>query len=151
MPKPRIEIIARGILIDSGRILVCRNRAGGYCYLPGGHVEFGEDSESALAREFMEECGTQVDVGRLLAAAEVRFTQSGRDRHEINLVFHVKHPGQHEVFQSLEPEIEFVWVPLDSLGSANFRPACLREWIGHSESTERPAWISLDERAGNPG
>ena len=36
--KP-IDLIARGVALHRGRILVCRNRKKGNCYLPGGHIE----------------------------------------------------------------------------------------------------------------
>src|SRR5262249_814619 len=43
-----IEVIARGLLRDRSQILVCQSLKHGYCYLPGGHVEFGEPAAVAL-------------------------------------------------------------------------------------------------------
>ena len=57
MPDNTIEIIARGALICSRRLLLCRNRKHGHVFLPGGHVEFGEPARAALEREMREETG----------------------------------------------------------------------------------------------
>jgi len=93
-----IEVLARGLVIVRGRALLCRDRTGGYLYLPGGHVEPNEPAAEAVRREFIEETGRDVRVGPLLLCGEQLFTQSGRPkasgeprpakrRHEINLIF----------------------------------------------------------------
>ena len=46
-----IELIARGVFVRGGAVLLCQNVKHGYYYLPGGHVEFGEAAAVALARE----------------------------------------------------------------------------------------------------
>gem|GEM_PF-6887474 len=57
-PEPNdvkhIEVIARGLIIANNALLLCRNVAGGYWYLPGGHVEPGESAAEALSRELVE-------------------------------------------------------------------------------------------------
>jgi len=126
-----IEIIARGVCIRENHLLVCKNIAGGYCYLPGGHVEFGEDSTTALSRELIEEAGEKIRVGELLFVDECRFEQLGRDgvvksRHEVNLVYRfeiVPRGTKRREVASLEDHIGFEWVPLTVLTRAKFKPA----------------------------
>ena len=89
-----MEVVARGVLIADGHILLCRNVKHGYSYLPGGHVDPGESAAHALAREFMEEAALPIRVGGPLAVSENVFTQGGVRHHEVNLVFHVEHPHQ---------------------------------------------------------
>ncbi|MCW5777508.1 MAG: NUDIX domain-containing protein [Phycisphaeraceae bacterium] len=125
-----IEIIARGLAVQGQQLLVCSSRKHGYLYLPGGHVERGESSASALVREFMEETGLEVVAGSLLLVSENAFTQSGRDRHEINLVFHVEHPPTWPLHvQSLESDIEFRWIELAAVVDADLRPATIKAWV----------------------
>ncbi len=87
---PHIETIARALIRRGNHVLLCRALDGGYDYLPGGHIEFGEPAAIAVARELDEEAGLDSTVGPLLLAFENRFTQDGRQHHELTLVFHVE-------------------------------------------------------------
>ena len=125
-----IETIARGVLIREGQLLVCQPKAGGRCYLPGGHIEFGETARVALAREVREELGLEAQVGDFLAVAENRFEQAGEPHCEINLIFAMAVPALREVggeVSAQEGWIAFRWVPFTeaALRAANLLPAHL--------------------------
>lgn len=121
------EIIARGVLARGSAILVCRNLAKGYTYLPGGHVELGETAAEALAREFEEETGLAVEVGDCEAVAEVLFGQGG---HEINVVFHVEHSSElSETIESKEDDIGFEWLEHAAIVDADLRPRSIKAWL----------------------
>lgn len=126
-----IEVLGRALIVERGRVLLCRDVAKGYRYLPGGHVEVGEEASVAVARELDEEARARVRVGSLLAAAEVMFTQGGKRKHELNLVFHVEREGGGDAgeVRSAEGYIAFDWIPADKLESADIRPGCLRRWL----------------------
>ena len=111
-----------------GEVLACRNDAAGYYYLPGGHVEFGESAASALVREFVEECGLEVEVGALRIVTEGKFESRGKNHHELNLVFHVKHPISGPV-KSKEPGISFHWLGIPSLLEVDLRPMAIKAWL----------------------
>jgi 8-oxo-dGTP diphosphatase len=55
----------KGVLIDSGRVLLLLNERGEWD-LPGGRPDPGEDHRAALRREVREEAGLDVEVGALL-------------------------------------------------------------------------------------
>ena len=63
-----IETIARGVCVRDGKLLVCRAKGAKSCYLPGGHVEFGETGRQALVREMAEETGLAAEAGDLADA-----------------------------------------------------------------------------------
>lgn len=58
---------ARAVLLDEqGRVPLMYKSVRGYYSLPGGKLDEGEDYETALHREIMEEVGCDIDVGGLL-------------------------------------------------------------------------------------
>ena len=62
-----ISLRVYGILIDERRQVLVSDefiRGGYYTKFPGGGLEVGEGTRDCLAREFMEEMGLRVEVGR---------------------------------------------------------------------------------------
>lgn len=139
-----IEIIARGLLIQNGRALLCQDRKGGYYYLPGGHIEFNEAAAVALAREFKEETGLGVQVGTCALITEGTFTQNGEGKHELNLVFHVEHPRPTPLpdeIKSEEDHIAFEWVDLAAAVDLDIRPLVIKAWLA-SGAPAGLSWVS---------
>ena len=149
--KTTTELIARGLLLKQGHALMCRNIKHGYCFLPGGHIDFGEQAADALVREIKEETGLESSVGPLLLTSEHRFHDGKRVHHEINLVFHVEHIGQPhgtnkpiDQIPSIESHIDFVWFDLAQLPEADIRPNEVKAWLmsgGATDSGQGP-WVS---------
>ena len=133
--RKEIEILARGVCVKNGKILVCRNRKHGNVYLPGGHVDWGEDSKHALAREWREELGVPGQVGRFLGVVEqVYKARSGRTC-EISLIFEVRCPkiSVKQPPPSAEDHLEFEWVPLRDLRKSGLLPGTMADLV--------PAWL----------
>ena len=144
MPKPHIEVIARGVCVMDGHVLVCRNNGCNLCYLPGGHVEFGEPARAALEREIREELGCSSRAGAFLGGVEHGFVQDGKPRSEINLVFaltradiSVAHP-----VVAVESHLQFPWVPVADLASWCLEPSVLVELLPDWLAGQAPAWQS---------
>ena len=122
-----IENIARGVCIVDGRVLLCRPKKGGYTYLPGGHIEFGEKGAEALKREVREELGVDSTVGDLIGVVESSFVQHGKPHAEISLVYSLELASQDVASQ--EDWIEFVWWPVDRLDYANLLPPEMKRHV----------------------
>ena len=150
-----IENIARGICVVDGFVLLCRPKKGGYTYLPGGHIEFGETSREALVREMREETGLVATAGELLGVVESQFDQRGLRHCEISLVYRLTlgacpQPSSgacpqpsgacpHADARGLSPRlppvtaqedwIEFAWWPVAELGNANLLPVEMKRLV----------------------
>jgi 8-oxo-dGTP pyrophosphatase MutT (NUDIX family) len=91
-PPPMVRPIAIGVVRDGDRLLVAQGmdaaKGNQVFYRPlGGSIEFGEAAAETVRREFAEEMGAEVVVGRLLGVLENRFVLEGAPGHEIVLVF----------------------------------------------------------------
>lgn len=131
-----IEIVARGVCVQAGKVLVCRSVKHGHHYLPGGHVEWGETSPEALRREWLEELKVPCEVGDFLGVLEQTYGLAGERVAEISLVFRVDCPAlSASRADTAEPDnIDFAWVPVGQLDSVRLLPAAIRKAI--------PAWVA---------
>lgn len=134
--RKEIEILARGACVQGGKVLLCRNRKHGNVYLPGGHVDWGEDSRHALAREWREELGVPGKAGRFLGVVEQIYTARSGRTCEISLVFEVACPkiSARKNPASAEDHLAFEWAPLKKLKDSGLLPRALAEHL--------PAWLA---------
>ena len=121
-----IEVIARGVAVAGGRLLLCRAKGSATSYLPGGHVEFGETGREALVREIREELGVEAEAGGFLGVVENSFMQHGRPHSEVNLVYELRFADIPAEPRSAEDWIEFEWRDLSDLDAAGLLPEVFR-------------------------
>ncbi len=127
-----------GVLIKDGEVLVHREHRQNFWALPGGRCEFGETSQRALEREFLEEIGARISVGRLLWVVENFFHTSGRANHEIGFYYEIQSetllPREESFLGRTEdrtPPLVFRWVPLSRLRDLRLYPSFLRDGLQH--------------------
>lgn len=120
----KIEVIARVIFVQDGRVLLTRKRDRDYTYLTGGHIEREESARRAIRRELQEEFGGRAQIGEFVGAFENAFENRGKRHHEINLVFRGRllNPAYPEAPRPREGNLEFFWQPVERLEEVNLQP-----------------------------
>jgi len=113
-------LVAAVVLRDDAVLLLRRSEH--ETYLPGvwgvpcGKVEFGEEVQAAVIREFKEETGLMATVSDLLGYSMFMSHYKNEYRHNIQLNFLVKaKPGPVILSQS---HSEYKWYPLSSISSS---------------------------------
>lgn len=114
------RVAAYGLVVEHGRILLCRISARvpsleGWWILPGGGVEFAEHPEQAMVRELFEETGLVVRSTGLVAVDSVVREHDDHTFHGIRLLYTANVEGG-----KLRPEQDgstdaCAWIPLNEL------------------------------------
>ncbi len=134
---PHIQVVARGIAISNGNVLLSSRVNSDRWSIPGGRVEKDESISDALKREFLEECGVTITVERPLLTLENVFEKRGEHIQEVNVYFAISLPSL-EV-SAKEHDAVFKWVPISSLSSFPLLPNKMRgiiKKISEGESLE---------------
>lgn len=121
-----------GAIITNGRkVLLARNpnEQREFYYSVGGRVKVGENLETAVLRELMEETGIVCEIERMAAIHENFFIDDNGVRfHEISVFFLIK---QNEELLKIEnghltkdgPSSEYLeWIDLDNLNGRTIYP-----------------------------
>ncbi|MEK7649835.1 MAG: NUDIX domain-containing protein [Patescibacteria group bacterium] len=133
---------ARAVIIKEGRVLLVRQKGVGHAFLPGGHVELGEQAEKALIRELEEETDIAGTVKSFLGVIENSWVQDDARQQEINLFFEVDVPNLDSSKDpvSKEDHLEFFWSMPGDFEKYVLLPAPLRQLIPAWLNGERKAW-----------
>ncbi len=115
------RITTAGILMKEKSFFIAKREdkgsIGGLWEFPGGKNRYGETEEQTLIREFDEELGLSVSVGRLLHSHD--FTNK-------DTLYHLKAYSVYvEDFSTMKLSVhtEYRWVDLDDLQSYDFAPS----------------------------
>lgn len=145
MGKRLFNFRVAGIAIRDGHVLVCREDEDFYTLLPGGRIEFGEDSRTSLTREIAEELKGEGAVGRLLFTTEGFFSRDERQFHEVAIYYEITPPenlpfvtGETALVTEDEGhKLHFDWVRIegDGLDRFNLLPRWLRARLGDLPAT----------------
>ncbi|MFF2887330.1 NUDIX domain-containing protein [Paenibacillus sp. NPDC057967] len=105
----QMVVVVKAIIIRDGKVLLMRRSdedqvAAGEWETPGGKVDFGEQLESALIREVMEEAGIEITVEKLMYATTF---QTGPDRQIILLSYHCS--TEQDAVTLSEEHSAYVW------------------------------------------
>ena len=129
-----------GILKVENKYLAVNINQNGFFCLPGGHVELGEDTDTAVLREMKEELGFEINIDRMVCVVQNFFkTKESKTFHEIGYYYVVTPKNLSEVntddyirYENDKGEIkklEFKWFTLDELQNIDFRPKAVAKQL----------------------
>lgn len=121
---------------DNTKILIHQIKGYNFWILPGGRVEMGEDSQSAIIRELTEELQTNFKIEKLIAINESFFDWFNKKYHEIGFFYKINPLENEKVkFNAMCQKSEFTgvegenyifkWIELNKLQDIDFRPTCI--------------------------
>lgn len=127
-----------GIIMKNNKLLTIKMKNNISFCLPGGHVEFGEDSKSAIIREMLEELNTHVLIERELAIVENFYLdKKGLNTHEISFYYIVTPENWDNIslenYSTIEndkgelKEHHFEWLSISNLDQYDFRPNFIKD------------------------
>lgn len=127
-----------GIIIKEGKLLTLKmSNNVSYC-LPGGHVELGEDTKTAVVREMLEETNTNVNIIKQLAIVESFYVDKNNlNTHELSFYYIVEPENYDYISLEKYSKIEndkneikkhnFEWLDINKLSSIDLRPRYIKE------------------------
>lgn len=118
----KLNVRAAVVITHKGKILVHKNLNSDHYALIGGRVEIGEDSETTVKRELLEEIGKEIEVTGYIATVENFFEMKGSKYHEILFI----HKGEfvndedkkiEHTLKNLEGKdyLQYEWLDLDRI------------------------------------
>lgn len=133
-----------GILVKDGKIFVQRDRDGSEYALPGGHVKIGETTADGLVREYREETGAEIKVGKLLWTEECFWEWNGTQAHNIAFYYLIELADSYDIpdtgeFVSHKDNCNVVlgWMPIERLAGVTIYPDFIKKTIYELDTPPR--------------
>lgn len=120
----RTDIVAAGILIEDGKVLLSRRKKGshleGRWEFPGGKADAGEDPRAALRRELEEELGISTRIGEIVDVTFHRYDEA--DKCVLLLFFEAEREAHSPEPRAIDVA-EVAWCGVERLDQSTFPPA----------------------------
>ena len=128
----RIRPIALGLIEHEGHIFVSRGtdpktQESFYRFLGGG-IDFGEASQAALVREFLEEVSAELTAVEYVTCLANIIVYNGKPKHELIQLFRARFANPHfyqlkETFRFVEGERidQALWIETSRVFSGEYR------------------------------
>ena len=130
----KLNVRAAVVITHKGKILVHKNLNSDHYALIGGRVEIGEDSETTVKRELLEEIGKEIEVTGYIATVENFFEMKDSKYHEILFI----HKGEFKddedkkieyIMKNVEGKdyLQYEWIDLDKIEEYPLLPKAIKD------------------------
>lgn len=124
------------VIIHNNKILTHRNVNSDHYAIPGGRVQIGEDSASAVKREVMEEMGKEIEIIGYVTTIENFFEMKGRKYHEIEFVHLAEFKNEEDkkiedTIKNVEGKdyLQYEWLDIDKIEEYPIMPKAVKQVI----------------------
>lgn len=125
----KLNVRAAAIIIHNNKILVHKNINEDYYALLGGRVQIGEDSETTIKREILEELGKEIEVTGYITTLENLFNLREKKFHEILFVYKAEFKNEEDkkieyTIKNIEGEdyLRYEWLDLNKINEYPIKP-----------------------------
>ena len=125
----KLNVRAAAIIIHNNKILVHKNIHEDYYALLGGRVQIGEDSETTIKREILEELGKEIEITGYISTIENLFQHHNGKYHEIMFVYKAEFVNEEDkkiehTIKNIEGEdyLSYEWLDLKKLDEYIIKP-----------------------------
>lgn len=126
---------AVGIIKHNDKFLIMNVDNAPYYHIPGGHIEIGEDSLTAVTREIKEELDYTVKNATLFCIQENFYEKKGRVEYGVEY-YYIIEPEEDvetvdreviEIDSGEEKHLFIKWVSIDELEEINLKPFTVKD------------------------
>lgn len=124
---------AVGVCVKDGKVFISKLKDDKFWTFVGGKPNFGESTADAVLREFEEEIGVKLQIGRLAAVIENFFEFQENNWHQYIFLYILKdEENALEIFEG-ERAIKdnakgiYKWVDIADLKNESIKPDCLAQ------------------------
>ena len=127
-----------GVIVFDNKILISNDNKSSIWQYPGGHVQLGEDTKTAVVREVLEESNIETEIIKKLATIQLFLKrEDGKPFHEIGYYYLLKskkplqtQPFQVEEIDNGEKKVHnFKWITFEELKELEVYSSALKETI----------------------
>ena len=128
------------VIRDNDRILLHKSKEDVFYAIPGGRIEIGEDSKTALKREFLEEINAKINIKEMIGVVENFFEYNNKKYHEIMFLYEARFVNfelcKLDTINGIENDgkLKFVWKNLTDINELDIRPISVKKILLDSES-----------------
>lgn len=130
----KLNVRAAAIIIHNNKILTHRNINSDHYALIGGRVQIGEDSETTIKREILEELGKEIEITGYITTIENFFEMKSEKYHEIMFVYKAEFTNDQDrkiedTIKNLEGKeyLMYEWLDLDKIDECPLKPKGIKE------------------------
>jgi len=130
----KLNIRSTGVIIHNNKLLTHKDINHDHYALIGGRIQIGEDSETTLKREILEEIGKEIKTIEYIGTIENFFEINSQKYHEIMFIYKAEFINEEDqkieyTLKNIEGKehLKYEWIDLDKIDECNLLPIAAKE------------------------